>query len=311
MKCFVTGACGFIGRYLIQHLLAAGHQVWASDLESCALCEQRRQGLVFVRLDLLASELGPPLVACQPDWIFHLAAQSLPNRSWEVPQLTFEVNVGGTLRLLEAVRRVAPKARVLVVTSSAVYAPRAVPEPIREDAPLNPVTPYGISKLAQDHVARLYAQRYALAVVRARPLYLIGPGKIGDVCSDFARGIVAVERGAAQDLRVGNLEVVRDFLDVRDGVTALSAVVERGAPGEVYNISSGCGYRVGDILERFRQLALVPVKVSLDASRIRPLDELVKIADNSRLRALGWQPRMELEQTLQDILKYWRLAQAS
>lgn len=304
---FVTGAGGFVGGHLVERLVALGRPVIATDLEAGPVCRSiLASHFRFLTCDLLRANWADVLATVKPAVVVHLAAQSLPRRSWSEPHRTFEVNVQGTVRLLEAVRVAAPEARVVVVTSSAVYAPRSSAEPIREDCQLDPVTPYGISKLAQDHVARVYGEHYGLRIIRARPFYLIGPRKAGDVSSDFARGIVAVERGLAQELPVGALDVVRDFLDVRDGVDALIALAERGESGAAYNVSSGRGIRVGDLLETFLRLAKAPIVVKSDPQRMRPLDEPVKIADNSRLCALGWMPRISLEQSVADVLAYWR-----
>lgn len=303
----VTGAGGFIGGHLVERLVALGQKVTATDLNAGPVCSTvSAPHFRFLVGDLLGSNWAAVLDEVRPDVIIHLAAQSLPRRSWSEPHQTLEVNILGTVRLLEAVRVATPKTRVVVVTSSAVYAPRSSPEPIREDDELNPVTPYGISKLAQDHMARVYGEHHGLQVIRARPFYLIGARKEGDVSSDFARGIVAIERGLARELPVGALDVVRDFLDVRDGVDALLALAERGKTGTVYNISSGRGVRVGDLLEIFLRLAKTRITVTQDPERLRPLDEPVKIADNSRLRALGWTPRISLEESVAYILGYWR-----
>ena len=310
MKALITGAGGFIGGYLAEHLLSAGDRVWGMDREPGAVCQTLEQrGLRFVRGDILnGAEMGELLADLRPDVVYHLAAQSFPGRSWEQPALTFDINVRGTVSLLEAVRSSGGKPVVIPICSSAEYAPRVVTTPITEDSPLGPSTPYGVSKLTQDHIARLYGERYGLPVVRVRPFYLVGPRKMGDVCSDFARGVVAVERGAQPGLKVGNLDVIRDLLDVRDGVGAMRVLAEKGRAGSVYNICLGTGYRVGDILDRLIALAGKPVQVSVDPARVRSLDEPVKIGDNRRLRELGWAPRISMEQTLRDILDYWRAA---
>ena len=169
-----------------------------------------------------------------------------------------------------------------------------------------PSSPYAVSKLAQDHLGRLYHEFHGLKVVRCRPFFLIGPRKTGDAASDFAQGIVAIERGREEDLPVGNLDVVRDFLDVRDGVEAFWLLSQCGRAGDVYNVCSGQGYSLRDVLSVYRNLASVEVRERVDSGRIRPIEEMVKIGDSAKLNALGWSPRRPVPQTLKDILEYWR-----
>ena len=195
---------------------------------------------------------------------------------------------------------------VVLAGSSAEYAMVAGDQPIHEEVALAPSTPYGVSKLAEDHVGLLFGRHYQLHVIRVRPFFIVGPGKRGDVCSDFAQGIVAIERGQADKLSVGNLTIVRDMLDVRDGVDALRIIAESGSPGEVYNICAGVGTSLRRILDVYKNLARVPVVEWADPSKIRPIDEPVRIGDPGRLKKLGWQPSIPLEQTLSDILNHWR-----
>lgn len=171
---------------------------------------------------------------------------------------------------------------------------------------MQPASPYAVSKLATDQVARLYGERYQLAVMRVLPFFLLGPGKTGDVSSDLARGIVAIEQGRAQNLSVGNLAAVRDFLDCRDGVAAFAAVAERGAAGVAYNISSGVGCSIRALLDLFKAAARVAVVERVDVARLRPLDEPVKVGNPARLKDLGWAPAVPLEDSVKDILEYWR-----
>lgn len=306
MRCFVTGAGGFLGEYLCARLLRLGHEV--DGLSLPGVPRRETEGVRWVEADLAddagRSEIQAHLAARPPDWVFHLAAQSFPGRSWDEPAATFRANIGGTVNLLEALRRAAPAARAIVAGSSSEYAP--ADGPIAEDAPMRPASPYAVSKLATDQVARLCAERYGMAILRVRPFFLLGPGKTGDVSSDLARGIVAVEQGRAPDLAVGNLDAVRDFLDCRDGVAAFVSVAERGAPGGVYNVCSGTGTSVRALLDLFRSAARAAIPERVDPARLRPLDEPVKVGDNSRLRALGWAPEIGLEQSVRDILEYWR-----
>jgi GDP-4-dehydro-6-deoxy-D-mannose reductase len=246
----------------------------------------------------------------QPERIYHLAAQSMPERSWQEPQRTFQVNVHGSIYLLEAARAMARLPQVIMVCSSSEYAPSPEGAPIREEDPLHPGSLYGVSKLVQDQMGELYTSRYELPIQRVRPFFVVGPGKEGDVCSDFARRVLAVAAGTSNDLPVGNLEVVRDILDIRDAVRALQVIANQGEAGEVYNLCSGQGYSVRQILETFKDLAGVTLAERVDPDLVRPIDDMVKVGDPSRLHAMGWHPEYTFEQTLGDILAYWKNREA-
>jgi GDP-4-dehydro-6-deoxy-D-mannose reductase len=307
MRCLVTGAAGFIGSHLVEFLVGEGHEVTAMGRARTGALEAAGGGFTFARADLLdRTAVGALLDATRPEVVFHLAAQSYPNVSWTEPARTFEVNVQGTIGLFEAIlgRRLAPA--IVVPGSSSEYAPAPDGRPIREDDELVPSSPYAVSKLAQDHLARLYHAYHGLNVVRCRPFFLIGPRKEGDAASDFARGVVAIEGGRRDELAVGDLDVVRDLLDVRDGVEALWLLARRGRPGDVYNICSGTGYSLRDVLEVYRGLARAAVRERTDPARIRPIDERIKVGDPAKLIALGWSPKRPIRRTLGDILEYWR-----
>ena len=307
MRCLVTGAGGLVGTYLVETLLERKQEVIALDFSPGPLLESMKDRVRLVRGDILdRAFLGQVVRDERPDVIFHLAAQSFPSVAWEKPELTFQVNVMGTLNLFEEVRAQGGDPLVVVACSSGEYAVSPGGRPIAETDAMGPASLYAVTKLTQDHMARLYHEVKGLRVIRARPFFLIGPRKTGDVSSDFARGIVAVERGLRSDLPVGNLEVVRDPLDVRDGVDAFWTIAERGRVGDVYNICSGRGWSIREVLDRFKELAKVPVQTRVDPSRLRPIDELVKIGDPGKLMALGWAPKRPLSGTLQDILEYWR-----
>jgi nucleoside-diphosphate-sugar epimerase len=199
---------------------------------------------------------------------------------------------------------------VLIAGSSAEYAEPADGAPIAEGAPTEPNSPYASSKLAADQLSQLYFRRFALDVVRFRPFYLIGPRKTGDVSSDFARRVVAIERGEESVMRVGALDVVRDIIDVRDGVDAVLSIAGSGKSGELYNICGGTGVSIGDILDTYRKLARVPIEVTSDPNLMRALEQRVKIGDSSKLRALGWMPHHSLTDSLCAILDHWRKAPA-
>jgi GDP-4-dehydro-6-deoxy-D-mannose reductase len=294
MNVLVTGGTGFVGAHLVRHLSAQGHAVSTIS----------RSGV-----DILDQAGVRNLVAqTRPDRIYHLAAQSLPRVSWEQPGRTFEVNVGGTINLFEAIRAAGIQPTVAVFCSSSEYAPSE--KPIPEDAPMGPLSPYAISKLAQDHLSRQYGERYKLRVIRIRPFFITGPGKTGDVCSDLARRIVAIERAGQKadppPVAVGNVEIVRDFMDVRDALAAFTLLAERGEPGQAYNVATGMGLSIGAIVERLRTISGIPFETRVDPALVRPIDEKVKVGDASRLRALGWAPSHDVDSMLREILEYWR-----
>ena len=292
MRVFITGAAGFVGLHLQPRLEAAGAVPIATDRE----------------LDV--SDAGAVAAAVErerPDAIVHLAAQSSVVASWEDPRGAYEVSYLGAHAVLEAARRSAPEARILLVGSGEVYgsaAPGA--PPFDEAAPLRPQTPYGRAKAAADLLGAAYARR-GLDVVRVRPFNHTGPGQSdGFVASSFARQIAEIETGArAPVLRVGNLESVRDFLDVGDVVDAYVRLLDRSVPATVYNVASGTGVPVRAILERLLARARVEPEVEVDPERVRPADASVGSA--ARLgAATSWSPRVPLADTLAGLLDDWR-----
>ncbi len=306
MKCLVTGAGGFIGSYLVERLLREGAEVTASGRRAGS-GDAAGGALRWVTGDIREAGFVEELVRrSEPEVIFHLAAQSFPVTAWREPENTCAVNVVGTVNLLEAVRRLGRRCRVVVAGSSAEYAPPSERVPIGEDARREPSGIYGMSKVLAEDAAAVLAERHGLEVVYVRPFFLIGPRKEGDVCSDFARGVVRVERGDAEVLEVGDTSVVRDFLDVRDGVEGMLAAAFKGTAGVAYNICSGSGVSLREVLEIYLGLARVGVEVRVDEKRLRPLDEPWKVGDPARLRALGWRARRALPETLAEILEYWR-----
>jgi GDP-4-dehydro-6-deoxy-D-mannose reductase len=214
------------------------------------------------------------------------------------------------LHLLEAVRAGGATPRILAVGSTDEYGlVRPDEVPLREDAPLRPVSPYAVSKVAQGYLALQYALSPGLHVVRTRTFHHTGPRRGEQFAeSSFARQLAEIEAGLRPpSMEVGNLDVVRDFTDVRDVVRAYWMLLDRGASGEVYNVCSGRGVRLGELLERLIALSGRRVEVSVDAARLRPVDAPVLVGDPGRLRAAtGWEPTIPLERTLADLLDYWR-----
>lgn len=294
MKVLVTGGSGFIGSNLVEFLNENGHEPLSAARNGTVALDVTDTKAVF---DLVKTS--------RPDAIFHLAAQSLPRVSWEKPVATFEVNVSGTINLFEAIRHAGLDPITIVCGSSSQYA--ASVQPIAETWPMEPSSPYAASKIAQDHIAQLYGAMYKLRVIRVRPFFISGPGKQGDVCSDIARQIAAFERDEHPgSIRIGNGEVIRDFLDVSDAVRALYRLMHAGVAGEAYNISSGKGVTIRQVAERLLDAAKIKLALLSDPSLFRALDEKIKIGDPGKLRSLGWSPQVSLDEMLSRILGYWR-----
>lgn len=307
MKCLITGCNGLIGPHLAEALVHNGVEVFASYHSSDETLQHLRKAVTLLACDISAQGDVERMVGeVKPDLIFHLAAQSLPARSWQDPDLTLRVNVSGTLYLLEAVRKHRKDCRVVYVGSSAEYASPADGARISETSPVVPSSPYGVSKTCAGMLALLYAQAYSMNVIGVRPFFVIGPGRASNAPVDFARRIVEIEQGLATEIAVGNLEAVRDMVDVRDAAKAFWLLAEKGVSGEMYNLCSGEGHSIREVLERLIALSGRSIPVVRDPAKYRPIDSPVLVGDNSKLRRLGWKPNIPLDKTLADILEFSR-----
>jgi GDP-4-dehydro-6-deoxy-D-mannose reductase len=299
MKALVTGASGFVGPYLVEHLRAQGDDVTAVD----------RHGEHPV--DVTDPDaLDDVMHTSAPDAVYHLAALSHVGESWGSGAEAFRVNAEGTLHVLGAARR-AGVDRVLVVGSAEEYgAARDADMPLTEEAPLRPVTPYGAAKVAADYLALQAFLGSGLGAIRARPFNHTGPRQSDRfLIPALARRVADAERRGASEVRVGSLEPVRDITDVRDVVRAYRLLVERGVPGEVYNVCSGRGVAVAEIAKRLLDLADRPLRLLVDPDLVRSVDVPRLVGDASKLRAAtGWQPEIDLEQTLRDVFDDARAA---
>jgi GDP-4-dehydro-6-deoxy-D-mannose reductase len=246
----------------------------------------------------------------RPDAIFHLAAQSFVPTSWRAPAETLSTNIIGQTYIFEAVRALQLDPTIQIAGSSEEYG-LVLPDevPIKETNPLRPLSPYAVSKVAQDLLAYQYFESYGLKTIRTRGFNHTGPRR-GDVfvTSNFAKQIASIEAELQEPvIRVGNLESVRDFTDVRDTVRAYWLAVEKGRPGEVYNIASGRETSIRQLLDSLVELSRTRVEVEIDPDRLRPSDVEVLIGDASKFHAdTGWAPTIPLEQTLEDLLDFWR-----
>ena len=274
-RALVTGAGGFVGRHLLEHLLA--HTDWHiyGNAHAAAL-HTGDERVRWVASDLTnKAETVSMVDEVRPDFVFHLAAQSNVQQAFKDPEKTFMTNVIGQLNLLDALRERVPQARILIVCSSEEYGlVRPEDIPINEDTPFRPNNPYAVSKIAQDALATQYFLSYGQQTIRVRPFNHIGPGQTEHfVTAAFARQVARIEAGLQEPIiSVGNLEAERDFTDVRDTVGAYHLALTQGEPGEVYNIGSGVGRKMQWILDTLVSMSKIAVEVRHDPARMRPAD---------------------------------------
>jgi GDP-4-dehydro-6-deoxy-D-mannose reductase len=317
VRVLVTGVTGFVGGHLVDFLRTEHPEVEVFGVERLhgTAPAARDAGVTVLQAELDdAASVEAALEAAEPDRVVHLAGQSSVQHSFMDPGGTLRTNILGFVYLMEGLGRRRRPARVLVVGSADEYGAVAPDElPIREDRPLRPRSPYAVSKAAQGLLAPQYASP-ELAVVITRTFPHTGPRR-GEAFaeSSFARQIADIEAGRrAPVLQVGNLDAVRDFTDVRDVVRAYWALLERGASGEAYNVCSGVGIRIGDLLERLVRLSNARVEVRVDPERLRPVDVPALVGDKAKLAAAtGWAPRIALDETLKDLLDDWRVRSGS
>ena len=291
MKILVTGSRGFAGTHLVAHLKSEKHDVLELRVDLCN-----------------ATETAGAVAKKRFDGVIHLAAMAATGDSFASPAKILKNTILAQLHLLEAFRRNNSNARILIVCSADEYGQRSI-KPIDEKAMLMPTSPYAVSKIAQDFMGLQYFLSYGMPVIRVRPFNHIGEGqRIGFVVPDFVKQIVDIERsGKPGVMTVGNLDATRDFTDVKDMVRAYELALTQGEPGEVYNIGSGTGIRIGDLLDRLIRLSSATISVKVDKTRFRPGESPKLVADSAKFRNLtGWKPTIPLETTLARVLEWWR-----
>jgi GDP-4-dehydro-6-deoxy-D-mannose reductase len=307
MRSLIIGAAGFVGRHLIHCLQKAGWDVAATRLAS----ETLDVDLPVYELDILdLGAVGELLDSFKPDCIFHLAAQSSVALSWKQPALTLDINIKGTLNLLESILKAPARPKTLLIGSGDEYGLALKKEAkIDEETPLMPDSIYAASKVTQGMLGQIYAHAYGLDIVVVRAFNHIGPGQSDSFAlSSFCKQVAMIEAGLSEPvIRVGNLDAKRDFTDVRDIAEAYCLLAEKGGSGKVYNVGSGKAVSIGDMLKIILSLSKTDIAVEQDSSRMRPSDIPVIAADTSRLSALtGWSPQISIDITLSDMLLDWR-----
>jgi GDP-4-dehydro-6-deoxy-D-mannose reductase len=308
LKIFITGATGFVGRHLINLLGSAEYTIFGTSFPEKPGPDDKKKNIVY--LDIRSEKgITEAIKKALPDWVFHLAAVSKVKYSWEKRRETMETNLMGTFFLFEAVRKYAPKSRILLVSSSDVYGGSSSATPLREEDSFHVTSPYAFTKVSGEVLSKFYVQIEKLNIVVARSFPHTGPGQSPDfVCSDWACQIAKIEKGLAEPvIKVGEIRVERDFLDVRDVVRAYVLLMKKGKKEEVYNVCSGKLISLKEILDILLSFSSKKIKVKVDPQKKRKIDIPCLLGDNSKIKKeTSWEPEIPIEKTLQDLLEYWR-----
>ena len=301
MKALITGSAGFYGSYLSEELAQNGYEVIRCDLIPA-------EGILAA--DITNADQMLELVSQhRPDVLINMAGQANVGLSWKKPQLTVQLNTVGLINILEAVKAVDPGIRVIAIGSSDEYGRlKERGTDVTEDMPVHPMTPYAVSKQAQEQFAHLYHQSFGMDICMIRQFNLGGAGQAkGYLIPDFASGIAEIEAGLRDCMSVGNLESARDFTHVRDAGRAIRLIAEKGHAGEVYNICSGTTHTAKEILDKLIAMSSASVTVRQDPAKMRPSDTPVVCGNHAKLTAhTGWEPRLGIDEILRDVLDYQR-----
>ncbi len=319
MNILVTGAGGMVGSHMVELLHAHGQNVIGTYYKPTTDITELPSDIKMIECDVRYPENIERIVfEYMPEQIYHLAAQSYPTVSWNKPYETIETNINGTAAVYEAIkkaRRFVDKGydpMVVVACSSAEYGEtlnelEGDEVYVKETAELKPLHPYGVSKVGQDLISFQYFMNDHIRCIRARIFNSTGTRKVNDVTSDFTYRAIQAEKTGIYELRVGNLETRRAIMDQRDLVNALMLLAEKGTPGEVYNISSEHIYKMRDIVDLIERLTGHKFEIKVDPALLRPTDEKIIVGDVTKLkRDTGWKQQITMEQTVRDMLEYWR-----
>lgn len=309
MKALIIGAAGFVGSYLIQHLKDDLHwEVIATKLPQETITIE---DIEIYNLDILKKDCILPLLqSIHPDMILHLAAQSSVGVSWKNPALTIDINIKGSIYVLDAIRGLDYKPRVLLIGSGEEYGHILPTEtPIREETILRPGNIYAATKACQNMLGKIYADAYQMDIISVRAFNHIGPNQAPlFVVSDFCKQVAEIEVGQKEPvIYVGNLSAARDFTDVRDVVRAYGLLLQHGIAGETYNVGSGHAIKIENILNQILLQSKVTIQVEVDSTKLRPVDVPIIEADTTKLyQCTKWKPEISIDETISDVLDYWR-----
>jgi len=319
LRILITGIAGFVGKHLTRYLLEDGNnEILGADLKSANFSTDKfgadgaQNKIKVLEVDIEDKKsVENIIVKFKPQQIYHLAAQSSVNFSWENPVETFRANVFGGINILESLKNYCPGCRILVVCTAEEYSgANDKKRAIDEDFKIYPSNPYAISKAALDFFSITYHRAYGIPVLVSRSFNHIGPGQSERfVCSDFAKQIAEIENGTREPvIKVGNIEAYRDFLDVRDVVKAYSYIINRGKIGQAYNVCSGKKYKISYLLDVLMSISRRnDIKIKVNKDKFRPVDTDIVYGDNSKLRShTGWKPEYSITDSLRSVLEYWR-----
>jgi GDP-4-dehydro-6-deoxy-D-mannose reductase len=309
VKIFITGATGFVGRHLINLLKFPEYKIYGTSFPEKPGPDDKKKNIVY--LDIRSEEeISEAIKKAQPDWVFHLAAVTNVRISWEKRKETVDTNLMGTFYVIEAVRKFVPQARVLFVSSSDVYGTLLViKKALREEDTFHVTSPYAFTKVTGEILSKFYAQFEGMNIIIARSFPHTGPGQSPDfVCSDWACQIAKIEKGLAEPvIKVGDIRVERDFLDVRDVVKGYLLLMKKGKKGEVYNVCSGKLISLKEILDILLSFSSEKIKVKVEPQKKRKIDIPCLLGDSRKIeKETSWKPEIPIEKTLLDLLEYWR-----
>ena len=304
MKAFITGACGFVGKHLIDYI--SQNKNW--EIIGVKLpTETAYSNIKLYDADITDfSKIEQIIRTESPDYIFHLAAQSSVALSWKEPVSTINANINGTINILESARLNNLKSRILLVSSAEEYGKQTT-QPIQESISPAPSNIYALTKMCVTTLGKIYSDCYGMDIITARPFNHIGQGQSPIFAiSDFCRQTALIEKGQQKNIiKTGNLSAKRDFSDVRDIVRAYLTLIEKGEKNEVYNIGSGNATSIEEVLNIILSKSKTEIKREVDPERMRPSDIPEITADTTKIQPL-WQPKIKLEQSIEDILEFWR-----
>lgn len=308
-KALIIGAAGFVGGYLAKHLRAE----YNMEIAATKLPHERLdiEGAEVYDLNILdKEEIVALLFKVRPDYIFHLAAQSSVGLSWKNPGLTVDINIKGSINVMDAVRELYYKPKVLLIGSGEEYGHiKSGETPITEDNMIRPGNIYAATKVCQNMIGNIYAKAYDMDMMMVRAFNHIGPTQAPMfVVADFCKQVAEIEKGLRPPVMyVGNLSAQRDFTDVRDVVRAYALLIQKGKAGETYNVGSGHAVSIQEILDMIISLSDKEIKIEVDPNKLRPVDVPIIEADTAKLRqTTGWEQTISLKQTIEETLNYWR-----